>query len=135
MAANVRPIFELTPVNGGAVFLPADTTTKKTLFTAGSFGAQIDAILVSSNDTAAVNLAFYILDTAGTPVYHYIGNAVIPIGSGYTSVVKVDAMVALKPANLNYIRLAPGYSLACNCVAAITTAKQVDVVAVGGQFS
>jgi hypothetical protein len=131
MTANINPVFELTPVNAGVTVVNADGTNLKTIYTAGVNGGRVDGILVCSDDTAAVNLAFYINDGAADL---YIGNVTIPIGSGYTTVVKVDAMSVLRLAYQNFIQLAAGFILKCNAVAAVTAAKTVTVVAVGGDF-
>jgi hypothetical protein len=131
MAANTTPIFELTPQNVGTTFVNADSTNLKTLWTAGLEGSRIDAISICSNDTGAVNLAFYIDDGVAS---YYIGNVNIPIGSGYTTVVKVDALQTLKPAYLSFLILKAGYTLKCNSVAAVTAAKTVTVVVIGGDF-
>lgn len=130
MAPNTTPIFEEVPVVGGAQFAAADTTTKKTLATGGTDGTRIDAIPCSTNDTTTVNLAFY-LGHGGTD--YYIGNVNLPIGAGYTSVARVDAMATLAP-TLGYLVLASGDTLKCNCVATMTAAKVTDVLAIGGDY-
>jgi hypothetical protein len=56
MAANTSPIFELTVTSPSVQIAPADTTTKKTLKAGTTNGSRIDAIYVSSTDTAAVVL-------------------------------------------------------------------------------
>lgn len=131
MAANVNPLFELTPVNSGVIFENADGTGLKSIYTAGANGGRIDGISICSNDTAAVNLAFYINDGASDL---YIGNVNVPIGSGYTTVVKVDGLVNLRPYYQNFIALKAGYILKCNAVVAVTAAKTVTVVALGGDY-
>lgn len=131
MTANFKPVFELTPVNAGVTVVNADGTNKKTIYTAGANGGRIDGILVCSDDTAAVNLAFYINDGSADL---YIGNVSVPIGSGYTTVAKVDGLAALKPTYQNFIQMKAGYILKCNAVAAVTAAKTVTVVAIGGDF-
>jgi hypothetical protein len=130
MAQNTSPIFELVPTDKGAQFAIGDTTTKKTIQTGGTNGTRIDSIMVSTNDTTAVNLAFYIND--GSTDF-YIGNVVVAIGSGYTTVARVDAMATLSP-RLGYLVLPSGYILKANCVATMTTAKVTDVVAMGGDY-
>lgn len=131
MAANTSPIFEEVITCGTPqTFASGDTTTKKTLVTAGSDGTRIDSIMCSTDDTAAVNLAFYI--TIGGTDY-YIGNVVVPIGSGYTTVARVDAISTLAPA-LGYLALPASALLKCNCVATMTTAKTTTVVPMGGDF-
>lgn len=136
MAANTTgPIWELVPsVFAPAQFTSADTTAKKTIATGattgGAAGSRVDSIMVSTNDTSAVNLAFY-LATGGTD--YYIGNVNIPIGSGYTTVARVDAIDTLSP-KLGYLFVPNGATLKCNCVATMTATKTTDVVPMGGDF-
>lgn len=130
MTANTSPIFELVPTALGVQFTSADTTAKKTIQTGGSNGTRVDSIPCSTNDTTAVNLAFYI-GHGGTD--YYIGNVNLPIGSGYTSVARVDAMTTLAPV-LGYLVLASGDTLKVNCVATMTAAKVTDVMAIGGDY-
>ena len=130
MAANTAPIFEMTVKNAGVQFASGDTTTKKTVYTGGANGSRIDDIIISTNDTTAVNLAFYI--TSGGTDY-YIGVVVVPIGSGYTTVARVSGMNTLSP-TLGYLVLASGDVLKAACVATMTAAKATDVVAMLGDF-
>lgn len=130
MAANTSPIFELAVVNGVITFASGDTTAKKTVATAGVNGARIDSIMCSTDDTATVNLAFYITISATD---YYIGNVNLPIGSGYTTVGRVDAMATLAP-TLGYLALAPSAILKANCVATMTAAKTTTVATVGGDY-
>ena len=131
MAAGTSPIFETTVKSPGVQFTSADTTTKKTLMTAGAAGARIDRIGVCSNDTAAVNLAFS-YSVGGTD--YYIGNVLVPIGSGYTTVAIVDAIATLSP-YLGYLTLEASALLKVNCVATMTAAKTVDIAVVcGGDY-
>ena len=130
MAANTSPIFELTVKNAGVQFTSTDTTAKKTLYTGIGSGGRIDSIPCSTNDTAAVNLAFYI-NTGGTD--YYIGVVAVPIGSGYTTVARVEAMTTLSP-TLGYLVLASGDILKAACVATMTAAKTTDVAAQLGDY-
>jgi hypothetical protein len=131
MAANTSPIFEAVVTCGSPqTFAIGDTTTKKTLVTAGTNGTRIDSIMVSTDDTSAVNLAFYITISA---VDYYIGNVNVPAGSGYTTISRVDAVATLGPTT-GYVALPAGALLKCNCVATMTTAKTTTVVPSGGDF-
>ncbi len=131
MAANAKPIFVLTPSSAVVTVVNADSTDKKTIATAGAAGARYDSIAVSSNDTAAVNLAFYV--TVGGTDYH-IGNVAVPIGAGYTTVARVDAISTLAPVT-GYLALAASAVLKCNAVAAVTADKTVTVaILVGGDY-
>lgn len=131
MAANTNPIFELIPKVAGVQFTSTDTTTKKDVLTGDTDGTRVDSIMCSTNDTAAVNLAFYIT-TGGTD--YYIGNVNLPIGSGYTTVARVEAMQTLAP-QTGYLWLASGDKIKANCVATMTAAKTTDIVAMGGDYS
>lgn len=131
MAANQNPIFEeVLSIGAPQTFTSADTTAKKTVASGGSDGTRIDSIMVSSDDTAAVNLACY-LALSGTD--YYIGNVNIPIGSGYTTVARVEAMTTLSPV-LGYLLLPNGVDFKVNCVATMTAAKTLTIVPMGGDY-
>ena len=131
MAANTSPIFEKNPSCGTPqTFAIGDASTKKTIWTAGAEGARIDSIMCSTDDTAAVNLAFYI--TVGGTDY-YIGVVNVPIGSGYTTVPRVEAMTTLQ-LQTGYLALPASALLKCNCLATMTTAKTTTVVPMGGEY-
>lgn len=130
MASNlVGPMWEKIPVVNGVIILPADTTAKKNIATGGADGTRIDQISISSNDTAAVNLAFYIAD-GGTD--YYIGNVPVAISAGYLAVDRVEGIAKLS--RLGYLFLESGQILKVNAVVTITAAKQVDIVTTGGDF-
>lgn len=132
MAANTLPIF-IDAVENFApqTFASGDTTTKKTVATGNADGSRIDSVMCSTDDTTTVNLAFYLSD--GTTDFH-IGNVNLPIGSGYTTVARVEAMATLAP-SLGYLTLKnASWSLKCNCVATMTAAKVTTVVAMGGNY-
>lgn len=131
MAANTTPLFTLTPKNGGQTFVNADSTNLKTLITAGDYGFRLDSISITSDDTSARNIAFYV-SVGGTD--YYIGNVPVVIGAGYGAVPKVDGMSFLKPAALDFLVIPAGALLKCNMVVAVTAAKVVTVVAIGGDF-
>lgn len=130
MAANTLPIFEETPAVQGNQFTSADTTNKKDIWTPGADGSRIDMIKCITNDTAAVDVTFYIND--GTTDFN-IGNVRVPLGSGYTNVAHVDAMTTLSP-TLGYLYIPAGGKLKAKCVATMTAAKDLDVVAMGGDY-
>lgn len=130
MAANTAPIFELVVRALGIQFTSSDTTTAKSFGTIGSSGTRVDSIMCSTNDTAAVNLAFYFNDGSTN---FYVGVVNVPIGSGYTTVARVEAMSILSP-SLGYLVVPSGYTLKAGCVATMTAAKTTDVVAMGGDY-
>jgi hypothetical protein len=129
MTVNHKAVFELTPVYPGVTFTSADTTALKDIVIGAAEGTRIDMLTVCTNDTAAVNLAFYINDGATD---FYIGNVNVPIGSGYTTVARVDALTVLSP-SLRYLEIPYGSKLRANCVATMTAAKTTTVTAMGGK--
>lgn len=131
MAANTSPIFVKSPsIFSPAQFTSADTTTKKTILTFTTEGSRVDSIMCSTNDTTTVNLAFY-LGIGGTD--YYIGNVNLPIGAGYTTIARVDAITTLAPI-VGYLAAETGATLKVNCVATMTAAKTTDIVPMGGPY-
>ncbi len=130
MSAGTSPIFEAEVRILGISLAIGDTTVAKSVGAIGANGTRIDSIMCSTNDTAAVNLAFSINDGS---IDHYIGVVLLPIGTGYTTVARVDAMGTLAP-TLGYLVIPNGYTLKVGCVATMTTAKVTDVVCMGGDY-
>lgn len=130
MPANTNPIFVLTAVAKGTTIVNSDGTTKKSLVTGGTNGTRIDHIPVSSDDTAAVDLAWWLND--GVTDF-YLGNTRIAAGSGYTTIARVDAIATLSP-TLGYLFIPSSYILKVNAVAAVTSGKTVTIVATGGDY-
>lgn len=131
MAANTDPIFGAVAHSGGAQFVNADGTTKKTLFAAGTNGSRIDSISACSNDSAVVELGVYLNDGSAD---HYLGNIHLAIGAGYTTVAKADGITALMPTALPYLDLPTGWSIKVAPAGAVTTAKVVDIIAIGKDY-
>lgn len=129
--ANTNPIFELTPVISGSTLMNADGTNLKTIFTAGSSGGRIDAIIITSNEAISGSIAFYINNGSAD---FYIGNVPVPPGSGYNSAVKVDGLTWLKPTYLSFIQLPPTYTLKAGDTVAVTSGSTITITAIGGNF-
>ncbi|HLA15266.1 MAG TPA: hypothetical protein VJZ72_00070 [Candidatus Limnocylindrales bacterium] len=79
MAQNTAPIFGLTPISTPVTIVPADTTGKKTLYTAGANGGRLLSCAVASDDTAAVRVNIYVTVSA---IDYNIGQVTVPIGAG-----------------------------------------------------
>lgn len=79
MPANTTPIFPLTPMNSAVTVVNADGTTVKTVLTAGSNGARVDAISVCSDDTS--DRKFYVYLNDGSTNY-LVGTVNVPTLSG-----------------------------------------------------
>ena len=130
MAANTSPIFELAPFLKGDTLDDGDTTVAITLITGAADGTRIDSLKCTTNDTAAVNLRFYV-DNGGADLY--LGVVALAIGSGYTTVVPVEGMTTLSP-TLGYLVLAPASELKVSCLATMTAAKITTILALGGDY-
>ena|ERR1035437_2741314 len=132
MPPNTNPIFELTVVSAGVQLTSTNTTDLQSVMTAGGNGTRIDGIFCSTDDTSAVNLAFYINDN-GTDDW-YIGNVLVPTGSGYTTVARVDALATLGIGSPKYLLLTQNYALKVACVATMTAGKTTTILVVGGDY-
>ena len=135
MAANQVPIFQKAPKVSGITIVDTDTTTLKTSFTAGTEGALVDNVSVTSDDTSAVTLVISIND--GTTDF-LIGEVVVPIGAGTdgttpaVNLFDANALPFLQegggiPLNANFL-------LKVNAKATVTAAKTVTLVAFGGDY-
>ena len=131
MAANTSPIFEATPWTKGCQLTNATGTTKTLVVAAGTNGSRIDQINCSTNDTSAETLSFWAYD--GSSVYYHLGDVPLAIGSGYTTVALVNAILTLAPV-LGYLVLQSGFSLYVSVLGAVTAGKQTDIVAQGGDY-
>ena len=84
MATSSTPIFPKTIKSSVQQILPADASTLKTLYTGGADGSRIENIIISSTDTSARDLVFYI--TVGGTDYQ-ICTVSCPINSGNTNAI------------------------------------------------
>lgn len=123
----------------GASFANADGTAYKTLYTASADDAIVKSIMVTSNDTAAVNLKVAINDGVTDRV---IGTVNIPITAGLTgAIAAVDllgsSLMPGLPLDQNGKRVLPlqgTHVLKVAPLVAVTAAKTVDVVAVVEEY-
>lgn len=140
MAYSNVPIFPQVVSAGFAQIAPADTTTLKTLFTAGAQGSRVDNILVTSTDTASKDLQFVITYSA---VDYVIGTLTIPANTGFTAAV-VPISVFNHTNFINYLGvdangnknlfLPIGAVLKVKSLATLTAAKVISVICQGGDF-
>ncbi len=129
-SGNINPIFEKAPAAAGLQFAAADTTTKKTLVTGGTDGTRVDAMNVSSTDTAAVVLNVYVT-VSGTDYFR--GSVSIAAATGTAGAATIDLIPTLA-ATLGYIGLGNGHVLKIACNATMTAAKVLDIVAQYGDY-
>jgi len=117
----------------GATIVPADTTTLKTLFTAGTNDAIVKAINVQSTDTAARVVQLWVND--GSTDF-LIGSVNIPLRSGDNgTAATIDLLGGTLMPSLPYdssgkriLPLPAGYILKVNSQATVTSAKEITFV-------
>ena len=135
MAANQVPIFQKNPTTVCQEVLAADTTSQKTLYTAGAEGALIDNVSVTSDDTAAAILVVTVNDGSSDC---QIGEVTIPIGAGTDG--STPAVNLLDPISMPFFQsngsLPIGASavLKVNAKATLTAGKTIKLVAFGGDY-
>lgn len=133
-----------SPVFAGAInvghvqILPADTTSKKTLFTAGASGSFLKALSVASDDSAGEVVQVWITN-GGTD--YLLGNVAVPIGAGGAAAGTTPAVDLLNNTifpglpvdndGQHYVPMKSGDVLKVSAVATITTAKTLHFTALG----
>lgn len=138
MAVTSTPIFSQTIKNGVVQILPADTTTLKTIFTAGSDGAALNNLMIHSTDTSAKDVILYVT-FGGIDIP--IGTISIPANSGNTN--SLPMVSALSHANLvlntdvngnKILWLEAGAILKAKAASTVTTAKAITFFAQAGNY-
>jgi hypothetical protein len=146
MAGTSTPIFPQTIKNFVAQILPADTTTKKTLVTGSANGTKVEMINITSTDTAARDVQFFLSDE--TTDYLLLTIA-IPANSGNTNALVAQGFLSSSTTTIpylpwfsfpldnngnRYIYVSSGFSLKVAAVTAVTAAKVINFVAQAGDF-
>lgn len=148
MSLTATPTYPQTPKAWGAqilnatgawTFSPTVVANLVVLAAGGANGAKVEAINISSNDSAAQTLALVFND--GTNNY-VLGEVPIPIGAGITA-----AIPAANPLNLSqfpglpydssgneYVYVPVGWTLYVGVIVAVTATKQISVLAFGSAF-
>ena len=139
MSKNYNPLFPGGVLNAQATFENADGTTIKDLVTAPSEGCRIDMLFASSDDTSDVDVLLYLNDGSNDIP---IGRVTVPDGSGTNGTDKAvnlftDAelpFLALNEGN-PALFLKSGWKLRAGMQAAVTAAKSIYLVAIGGEYA
>jgi hypothetical protein len=135
MSINRTPVFPEVITTDAITFANADGVAAKALSTPGVNGRNIYAIVCTSNDTAAAVANLSILKGGIT---YPIGQSAIPIGAGTNNANK--AVNLLNSVDATYLKpdgsldLANGAVLQVNMTTAVTAAKNINVVAFGGDY-
>jgi hypothetical protein len=136
MPANTNPLFIGDRKNWPLTFDETDTTTLLDLVVAGANGSLIESIVACTTDTSAVELDIYLDDGAVT---YPLGSVTITAGAG-TDGGTTPAVNILNQTDLPWLRddltlpLEAGMTLQVAAHATITAAKDVWVVAIGGDY-
>jgi hypothetical protein len=141
-----------TVLNGGSAILGTGASTvgatligvdgiaadAKVVYTAGAYGGIVESLMLSTNDTAAVNALIYAMEGA---VVHVLGIVPVPLSSGNAlNVLNVDGLTNLKGLPYNaagkpYLPLRANMTLKIACLAAMTANKFLFGKATGVDFS
>lgn len=133
------PTFVGTPKIGLQQIVPADTSTLKTLVTAGASGSKVTSIMAASDDSSA-RIVAYGITRGGT--FYQIGAVSVAITSGTdgataaTNLLSVSQVAGL-PIDADgqrYLLLQSGDTLQVKTTTTVTSAKTVHLVATYGDF-
>jgi hypothetical protein len=142
-----------TVLNGGSAILGTGASTvgatligvdgiaadAKVCYTAGAYGGIVESLMLSTNDTAAVNALIYAME--GVAVVHVLGIVPVPLSSGNAlNVLNVDGLTNLKGLPYNaagkpYLSLRANMTLKVAVLAAMTANKYLFAKTTGVDFS
>jgi len=132
------PAFVATPKVTPQSWTNSDSAnTKKTICTAGSGGSKVVAILAASTDSSA--RVFQIFLTRSATDY-LLGALSVPITAGSDGTTSAANLLALIPGlpldndGQRYLFLENGDVLKANNVTQVTSAKEIDVTVIFGNF-
>ena len=133
------PTFVGTPKIGLAQILPADTTSAKTVVTAGASGSKITGIVATSTDTVARVVTLSLVRSA---VSYPLGAVTVALASGTDGVTPTTTFLGttLLPGipvdndGQPYLFMQSGDTLTVASAVTVTAAKAVAVTAVYGDF-
>lgn len=139
MAVSHQGTFVQTPKITPKSILPADTTAKVTICTAGADGTKVVSITVTSTDTGSRILQIWLTRAATS---FLLASFIIPTLSGTDGAAAVyNAMNSTQWPGLpidndgqRYFFLVSGDTLQASVTVAVTAAKEIDVTVVSGDF-
>lgn len=136
MAAN--PSFVSTPQNPAVQIQNADATAFKTLYTAGSSGGRVDALIATNTDTANAYVVQLALQKSG--VDYVLGEINVPIGAGTNGTAKSVALMnstdipGLAYTEAGALFLASGVALRARTKTTVAGSNTVQIVGVAADY-
>lgn len=136
---TATPVFVQTPKITPAAFTNSDSAnTKKTIHTAGSNGSKVVGIMATSTDTSNRTAQLWLTRSATS---YLLGSFVVPTLSGTDgtnpSMNLLAGFLLQLPVDNDgqkYLFLESGDTLQVSFTAQVTSAKEIDVTAIGANF-
>ena len=138
MAVSHSGTYVQLPKCGLAQILPADTTNRKTLITAGADGNKVTGISAINTDTVNDRLLQFWVSRGG--VFFLLNTVNVPLTSGNVATVPPVNIFSnwsglpLDNDGQKYLYLESGDVLSVASTGTVATLKEVDVIAVHGAF-
>lgn len=122
---------------GASQILPADTTTKKTVVTAGASASKVVGFGVASTDSAARIAQLWML--RGGVLYLVNTKSITALAGNDGTVAPVDLLdnipwLPIDNDGQKYLLVESGDVLQWNATTTVTAAKELDALAVFGNF-
>lgn len=139
MAKSTNLMLPQNANNAGVTFVNADSTTAKTLFTAGANDSNLKGLVITTDDTSSVNVQVK-LRTGG--VDYPLGTVRAVTLSGTDGAANaIDGLnstampgLPVDGASKRYIPLMTGDTIKVNPVAAVTAGKTLWITALGENY-
>lgn len=149
LSQNQIPVYGIKPFSGIGILnaatagaLGSDTNGVTICTAEATIGSRVDSLVISTDDTAAVNVFIYIKN--GSDIKP-LGIVNVPLSSGNSgTVASVDALqgsgVTLLGMEVDnngkrYFNLGAGEILKCAVLANMTAAKKAHVTAIGAHYA
>lgn len=140
MAFSNTPFYSQGIRQASVKIIPGDTTTLKTLWTAGAQGSKIVALFCTSDDSANEDLMVWLNDLVAD---HLLGTKQVLANSGFTNAVAstnlFDGVIAMPylPVDRDgqrFMFIKPAGILKVGAKATITAAKTLYITAMGADY-
>lgn len=137
MAVTATPVFPQTPKSSKVQILNADASNLKTAYTGGSNGSKITGLIAASTDTSARDVQIGITN-GGT--FFILYTVSVPIGAGTVAgTPPVDLLnvtgLPIDNDGQKYLYLqSASDTLQVKALTTVTTAKEIDINAIGSDF-